>query len=765
MIRLSSGARLWVEWWLVLLAATAVMVAMVAMGTTERLDNAVYDLIVRAEPHRIDPHIMIVAIDDRSVQAEGRWPWPRSRDAALLRAIQAGHPRAIGLDILLPPGDAGEDQALAGSFRGGAGVFLPVQFVVPGRDGADFDLALPGEGLRRAAAGLGQVNLTFDADGNVRHANLTYVGGGRTWHHLAALLAAPATAGKVAMATRTDHLEPRDPVMIAYAGPQGTFPTLSASSLMRGEVPPELLRDRVVIVGATAAGLGDAYATPFSNDASLMPGVEIQANLLNMLLTGERTTMVSRQMLMLASLVPIVLLHLAMRAWSPRRGLPLALGLIGAAGAVSAGLLVFGHVWCPPVTAMVCTAAMYPVWMWRRLTVVSAYMTAELEKLDGERDPLERPRPDLSRADFVDHQMGLLRSAIDRERDLRRFLKDRVAQMPDAVIVADTRGKVVLANHNVHRLARELTGPAPLDRIDPLLAALTPIGGPPASKLLQSYQDTASPRRFDVETADGRIFDLRFEPQHSEAGTILGIVVRLVDMTVATRMQRQREDVLQLLSHDLRAPSASIVALIDMVAKGAPLIDALPRLRAHAERTLAIADDFVHLSRAELKPVELQPVDLIEIVHTAADSLWPRASEKQVAIVVDPACDAVWVDGEASMLVRLIVNLLDNALKFSNPGQRIVASVRAEAGRAICDVIDNGPGIAPDQLRSLFQKFASAPAGPFRNLGGTGLGLAFVHTVASRHRGRIACESTLGEGATFTLELPILREDDQCGVE
>lgn len=761
MSRLSSGARLWIEWWLVLLAVTLVMATLIARGSTERLDNAVYDLIVRVAPHRIDPRIVIVAIDDRSLQAEGPWPWPRTRDAALMRAIQAGRPRAIGLDILLPQGEAGADAALATSMRGGAPVFLPVHFVVPGRNGSDFDLELPGPVLRQAAAGLGHVNLGFDADGNVRRAYLSYVGGARAWDHLAALLADPKRTGDVAAAASRGQLQAYDPVMIGYAGPQGSFPTIPASSVLRGEVPPELLRDRLVLVGATASGLGDAYATPFSNDRSLMPGVEIQANLLNLLLTGQRTTITARALVMSLSMVPFVLLHLAMRVWSPRRSLPFAVGLIGAVAAASCVLLAWGHVWFPPVAAMVCTACIYPVWMWRRLTVVSAYMTAELEKLDSETDPLERPRPDRSHADFVERQMGLLRSAIDRERDMRRFLKDRVAQMPDAVIVADGHGRVMLANHKAERLAFEVTGQGRLESVDALLAALRPVAGKTAPPQPTVWQETEFPCGCDAETSDGRTFDVHFEPQYSEAGTQLGIVIRMVDMTVATRLQRQREDVLQLLSHDLRAPSASIMSLVDMVAKGTPVATTLPKLRAHAERTLSIADDFVHLSRAELKPVELQPVDLVEIVHTAADSLWPRASDKQVAIVLDLACEELWVAGEAAMLVRLIVNLLDNALKFSGPGQQITLSVDEMGGLARCQVKDQGPGIAPDRLRTIFEKFGSAPAGPFRNLGGTGLGLAFVHTVATRHRGCIMCDSTLGEGAVFTLELPRLPDAGQ----
>ncbi len=761
MNRWGSGIRLWVEWWLVLLLAIMLLAGLVVTGSTERLDNAAYDWLVRAVPRRIDPRIVVVAIDDRSLQAEGRWPWSRQRDAALLRAIAMARPKAIGLDILLPPGDAAEDAVLAAAMNAGAPVFLPVHFVVPGRNGSDFDLEMPAPVLRNAAAGLGQVNLAFDGDGNVRRTYLTYVGRQRAWDHLAVLIAGQRRSVRDNPVVAAGILAARDPVMVGYVGPQGTFPTISASSLLRGEVPPEMLRDRLVLVGATAAGLGDAYATPFSDDASLMPGVEIQANLLNMLLTGERTTLLPRMTILLVSIVPIVLLHLAMRAWSPGRSLPLAVGLIAAVALASGLMLTLAHVWFPPVAALICTAAIYPVWMWRRLTVVSGYMLAELKKLDGERDPLERARPDLSRADFVEHQMGLLQSAIDRERDMRRFLKDRVAQMPDAVVVTDADGMVVLANHRAERLMHDLTGAQRFDRVDTLLAELRPLTGMGALPLPKTWPEAPFPCGFQVDVADGRTFDVQFEPQYSEDGAPLGMVIRLVDMTMATRLQRQREDVLQLLSHDLRAPSASIMALIDSATKDGGVATALPKLRAHAERTLAIADDFVHLARAELKAADMRPVDLVEIAHVAADSLWPRASEKQVAIELAIEPEDVWVSGEEAMLVRLVVNLLDNAIKFSSAGQKVQLSVTTSAGLVQCIVADNGPGIASDQLDAIFEKFTSAPAGPFRNLGGTGLGLAFVHTVATRHRGRIVCDSVVGEGTRFTLEMPVLPVADQ----
>ena len=761
-----SATRLAAQWWLVLLFSALALAGCLGFGLTERIDNGLYDIAMRAESRRLDPRLLIVTIDDRALAEVGAWPWPRERYARMLDALHAGGARGAALDVLLlQPASPAGDAALAHALREDSPVFLPVAFEVPGHNGASHETLMPLAMFRENAAGLGHVNLAFDADGTVRRVYLTYTEQSgayqRTWPQLASLLAGARPAAGALNSAPGAVLEARSPAMIGYAGPQGTIPSVSAAAVLRGEVPEGVLKGRLVLIGAAASGLGDSYATPVGRDGSLMPGIEIQANLLNALLTGTLITPVGGAALFLASLVPLVLLMVAMRLLPPRWTLPaIAVLFVGTAG-TSGALLLFGHMWLAPGASLIGLIALYPAWTWRRLATVSAYMSAELEKLDREHDPLERPRPDLAHADVVGRQMGLLRSAIDRERDLRKFLIERIAQMPDAVLVTNRDGKVVLANDGARRLCEELTTGGEPQHADMLLThLLAETGTAPALSFAEiGALDTGLSR--PARDATGRTYELRVEPQRSAIDEPIGFVLRIADTTSATLMRRQREDVLELLSHDMRSPQASILAVIEGAESGAIAPEPAAPIKGLARRTLGLADDFVHLARAEMMPIHFEDLDFAGLAQDAAEAVWPQTRLKGITLTTDLPDDALVVMGDASLLTRALTNLVDNAVKFAGEGGHVWLEVVAipvndgQPARVAARVRDDGPGIPTDQLELIFERFRRAPTGPMRDVGGSGLGLAFVHTVATRHGGQVSCQSAPGEGACFTFELPL----------
>lgn len=758
-----------------LLFSALALAGCLTFGLTERIDNGLYDIAMRAETRRLDPRLLIVTIDDRALTEVGAWPWPRERYAQMLDALHAGGARAVALDVLLlQPAEARGDAALAQALRADGPVYLPIAFQVPGHNGASHDTLMPLLMFQDSAAGLGHVNLAFDADGTVRRVYLTYTEQSgayqRTWPQLASLLAGARSERDELHSAPGASLDARSPAMIGYVGPQGTIPAVSAAAVLRGEVPAGVLNGRLVLVGAAASGLGDSYATPVGRDGSLMPGIEIQANLLNALLTGTIITPIGGLALLFASLVPLTLLMVAMRRLPPRWTLPaIAVLFIGTAGG-SGALLLFAHVWLAPGAALIGLIALYPLWTWRRLATVSAYMSAELEKLDHERDPLERPRPDLTHADIVGRQMGLLRSAIDRERDLRRFLIERIAQMPDAVLVTNCAGKVVLANDGARRLCTELSPGAEPDHADMLLAHLLgETGATPALSFAEiAPLDTGLSR--PARDATGRTFELRVEPQRSATDEPIGFVLRIADTTSATLMRRQREDVLELLSHDMRSPQASILALIELARDEAIAPELADGIKGLARRTLGLADDFVHLARAEMMPINFEELDFTGIAQDAAEALWPQTHQKGITLSTTLPDDALIVRGDASLLTRALTNLVDNAVKFAGQSGHVWLEVAAlpankdQPPRVTASIRDDGPGIPTDQLSLIFERFRRAATGPLRDVGGSGLGLAFVHTVATRHGGQVSCQSAPGEGACFTFELP-LAPDAECATD
>jgi signal transduction histidine kinase len=228
----------------------------------------------------------------------------------------------------------------------------------------------------------------------------------------------------------------------------------------------------------------------------------------------------------------------------------------------------------------------------------------------------------------------------------------------------------------------------------------------------------------------------------------------LEDTTARDReLRRQREDVLRLLSHDMRAPQCSILALLD--GSDADRIDPKigARIRGYARRTLELADGFVNLSRAQLLEFTPRLLDLAELARDAADALWPQARARGLRIAVTTPEEAeVLVAGEASLLARMLINLADNAIKYADPEGAVTLEVSAAGANAAVRVTNHGPDIPEAEIAELFERFARAPGQDGRTEG-VGLGLAFVATVAARHGGTVSCRS--GGGTTvFTVMLP-----------
>jgi two-component system phosphate regulon sensor histidine kinase PhoR len=176
-----------------------------------------------------------------------------------------------------------------------------------------------------------------------------------------------------------------------------------------------------------------------------------------------------------------------------------------------------------------------------------------------------------------------------------------------------------------------------------------------------------------------------------------------------------------------------------------------------------LIDDLLSLSRIELN-AHLRPdtaVDLVAIVRQVTDALQTLARDRGVEIAVAVPANPVMVAGDRDELVRVFENLVENALKYGAPGKRVEIGVGRDAGEdgrsheAVVNVRDFGPGIAPEHLPRLTERFYRVDVAQSRAEGGTGLGLAIVKHILNRHQGRLAIDSTLGAGATFAVRVPL----------
>jgi two-component system phosphate regulon sensor histidine kinase PhoR len=176
-----------------------------------------------------------------------------------------------------------------------------------------------------------------------------------------------------------------------------------------------------------------------------------------------------------------------------------------------------------------------------------------------------------------------------------------------------------------------------------------------------------------------------------------------------------------------------------------------------ARRMSRLIDDLLSLSRIELNVHRTPetPVDLVPLTAHVRDSLSPLARDRGVEIELVAPSAPVMVLGERDDLIRLIENLTENALKYGAGGKRVELSLRVEGSDAILVVRDFGPGIAPEHLPRLTERFYRVDVAHSREQGGTGLGLAIVKHIAARHRARLSVESQIGKGAAFAVRFPL----------
>lgn len=304
------------------MGASAVVILLVLSGITWRADTALYDLLVQRSAHAADERILVVAVDEKSLAELGRWPWSRRVHAQLIDALSASGAKSIALDILLsepalydPEGDALLTQALTRSHK----VVLPV-FAEPQQQNGPLVELLPIPEFAASAAALGHVDMALDSDGVARSMFLRAGLGTPHWPSLALALHQlgnePGESDGNLPGLRNPQagtVAPQDwvrdhEVLVPYVNPPHGFKRVSYSDVLNDRVPAAQLKDRWILVGVTAAGMGGDVATPgWHANAPRLSGVDYQANALNMLLQDSAIVPLSTVVQSLLSIFLVVL--------------------------------------------------------------------------------------------------------------------------------------------------------------------------------------------------------------------------------------------------------------------------------------------------------------------------------------------------------------------------------------------------------------------------------------------------------------------------
>ncbi|AZF40205.1 Signal transduction histidine kinase [Pseudomonas sp. R1-43-08] len=735
--------REWLLIGLVLLPFTAYL----SLSPGLALNNPLYDSLRQLAPLSVDPRIVLVTIDAPSLEELGPWPWPRSVHADLIERLSAAQPAGILFDVIFSePGEGAGDQRLADAVCNAGNVLLPIVTDSRARSRQTGEPLSP---LLKCARGIGHINVESDNDGVVRSLYLREGPPGSTLPQLAwlayTLNGQTSTMPGMPLEPRSQQWHQEHEIRVPFTSAQERFPSVSYVSVLRGEVAPDALRGRLVLVGATAYGMGESFVTPLSATGSTA-GVEIQANVLNGLLQGRSIVDLPGWLAALMA-TSVVALLLGLLLYRPRYALWMTLGCMAASVLMSWALLSLGH-WWSPSACLIGLLLSYLIWNWRRLSVIFAYFGWELARLDNEPKVLpERRRAPASKGDVLQGRIFALEQAVSRTRDTQRFMADGLECLPVATLITDPQGSILLAN----RVARDVFG-NDLVR-EKLLEQLADLGYPP---LHNGVRPALSALEL-VEFRDIHQRSLRMElaPLLPAEGDIaLGWLLSLTDLSKEREAQQHRETMLRFLSHDLRAPHSAILALLDVHDSESPIFG---QIEQQVRRALSLTESFVQLAKAEADGYQFQPTLFAMLVMDAFDQVAIVAQLKGIHLVHDlDEADEGMVLADQSLLTRALFNVLENAIKYSPSGTTVRLSHGCVGGWLECRISDQGPGIAPEDLPELFnqyRRFNSAQGSD-----GLGLGLTMVKAVVERHGGHVSCESELGMGSTFILQLPPLED-------
>ena len=753
--------------------------------------------------------IVIVAIDDHSLQTLGArfgsWPWPRSVMAAAIETLTEARPLSIGLDVIYSEASSTEDdRRLAAAVAHNGRVALPAQLYEAANTTA---WLRPIPEFAKAAQSIGHAHISPGVDGMARNVQLSKADdrAEKLWAFAAEVVRVaeripaesieeqpgelrfgayriPVRDEAAASAIPGISIVRQNEMMVNFAGPTGSFASVSIADVIEGKTAPEMFAGKIVLIGATAASMGDSRVVPFMNFATErreggqeMPGVEIHANIINTIRGQLALKNLPDWMMFAVALAVILLSAMTIRRFDGWRQL-LILSLILLA--ILGGSLAAFRWWLivPPLPAMLTGFAVVIPLLLNRSLNASRELDAKLATLVGSQKSFLLPES--GEFEFVSNPFlpqpltWKLRAVDDLTTQLLArigFINRILSSMDEAVLVADLNGRIVFANREAQQLfgceEQELTG----KYFAEFLAARGKLDTQQLNEAIAAALNGHSAQlEFETPSPEPRYFSLLLSaltagvssPTVKEGlDSVLGIVALISDITKRVELDRMKTETLQLVSHELRTPLTSIQGLSDVLLKFPVAADEsremLSVINAEAVRLSETINRYLDLTRLEsgVQALRLTPLDCGELIADCIRKLSVFAAERRVRLSSQIEANLPEAQADAQLMTQAVSNLLSNAIKYSPPETEVAVTAERRQTQLVIRVRDQGFGIPPDAQERIFEKFFRLERDASSSVIGTGLGLSLVKEIVEQHGGQITVESAPGVGSTFSIYL------------
>ena len=725
-------------------------------------DKALDVLFLLRGPILPSQDIIIIGVDEESLDVLGAWPFPRKHHAELLKQLTQA--RVIGFDILFSEA-TDQDELLSDAIKSSPPVILATAHNYQNR------ILYPAPSLS-GYAGIGHIEIILNRDGVIRQTN--------TFQHKGhpPLPAFASAILKVAGSNNENQSNPDKPILINHYGPEISFLYLSYLDVLQGTIPEDFFKDRFVLIGGKALGIGDSHITPFSKQYPT-PGVEIQATILNNLVDGSLLKRLHGLSWFFMGLIGLLCLFI----W-PGKGIRWnwIINFSLAALLVFSSFILFRFsFFLSPVPALLFLGLTFGVYLLMERFLMAKEIFSEMRRLDHQLETrLQRVYTNIPTQFFnlqpapattggLKKHLAHLQAGVKVLSLQHRFIENILREELLPLILWDKHsGIVIIANTTFNTFwDKHFPGHTSLPELALFIRLLEEnqtAEEKPDLNISSLLNNTPPLPAIDIGlTEHGLKKYFRINLQLFDVPDIgfSGVLALLTDVTEIKELEQLKDKIVSVVSHELKLPLTVIRGYGEMLAD--TLKDEekqyIDEICSQTGRLSRLIEDFLDVARIEHNRQEIRrlPLDLLELVKEAQKIVLIPAEKKSIELISQLPFRVSPLIGDYSLLIQAVLNLLDNGIKFSPANTQITIRLIEETDKFMLCISDQGPGVPAELREDIFDKFNRGKH--VSAVDGFGLGLSFVKQVVQKHNGEIWLESETGKGACFCMTLAKISHD------